>query len=879
MRYKLPSFIKRNFPLLLCLISVLFLFSACHQADSDSAENTHENSAFDNIQVKDIDPEHWQSLSEEVFFDELDANIDDLVAPYHNENGMLDAESEEIEISSKTVYLFAQQLAQASVIQGSAYNDTGKTVSFFLNDGTTYVYFPIIENAYSGSEYGVVSIDTLGVIKDVIVTSYTSMGHEEVGSSDAAEAIYKNCPEYTTWNDLNYKETTISNLKQFLGTLNQNNIRAIFWRGHGNVYTADDGTDRVAFIIGEKGSDKTDLKYKEDLLGTTTVGNSPSMIRCKDNLYAINDVFFATYTCNVNGGLFFSGTCYGDCVGSIMSRTLFAKGFDAYCGATNTIGTMYADRLMASTSNYLTEKDSSGQYRTIDEALQLAKNKHGERCMYQTTIVAHNNPATEPFRLVPLPKNVTTEAYKNHSGFIVDVQQQTTVPDGYIGIYSFADFAKIAASNEGDNRISGNLQEINEINSAKYILMNDITCPADYDTGFVFAGTLDGNGYMINNVSKPLFYFAIHARFQNIGLELNVNGSYFESDDYNSFGGLFYSGGIGSQKHNYVENCFSTGRISITEKCGSIGGLVASNNNSVNISNCYNTANITVTGAGYVGGIVGSGAVNKNCYNTGNITVTEVGICGVGGITGNSYTDIKYCYNTGNISVCATSSGAGHVGGIIGESGGIAGDIAYISNCYNTGNISITTAYPADSAEYYEQFEDEIDGTFGKPFVAGGIAGGRNAICIEKCWNSGNIYGKNAAGGISGSCMNKITIRNCFNIGAISSEDYAGGLLGKMISETPIANSYNYGTVSAAKFKGALIGSANNPSSVLQGCYYLNLGLSATTSGASYSEACALSANQFSDLNNLSKLDHSLWFIDPAGGIPQLKELALADMQ
>ena len=139
----------------------------------------------------------------------------------------------------------------------------------------------------------------------------------------------------------------------------------------------------------------------------------------------------------------------------------------------------------------------------------------------------------------------------------------------------------------------------------------------------------------------------------------------------------------------FIENfgIESGSRPSSSMRGGGIAGLITTpSDNSINIINCFNGANIpgSRTG-GIIGDISVRGAIVINierCYNKGNIG--SGGIVGYRDIDGGSsatigitnFVTIRDCYNIGTIS-------AG--GGIIGS---IGSGITNIINCYNVGGIS-----------------------------------------------------------------------------------------------------------------------------------------------------------------------------------------------
>ena len=249
------------------------------------------------------------------------------------------------------------------------------------------------------------------------------------------------------------------------------------------------------------------------------------------------------------------------------------------------------------------------------------------------------------------------------------------------------------------------------------------------------------------------------------------------------------AGGIVGQSvdGNEIKKCTNTGKIESSYMTGGITG-----NNKIDIIDCYNSGNIS--GKKYCGGIYAYSAADSivsNCENSGEVIGTQyvAGIIGYNSknitITdsynfGNIYSEttenpgdyncaggiscalgsgiIKNCKNTGNVT-CKTGSKWNRSGGICGWAGSSNGE-AIISNCSNTGNIL---------AEGYSTYMT----------VAGGIYGDSDDdINVEKCYNSGRIFGKNAQyiyiGGIIGRYQQSgnFNLKNCYSKGTIKEENY-----------------------------------------------------------------------------------------------------------
>ena len=219
----------------------------------------------------------------------------------------------------------------------------------------------------------------------------------------------------------------------------------------------------------------------------------------------------------------------------------------------------------------------------------------------------------------------------------------------------------------------------------KYILMNDIDLSSyanwdpigDVDTGIAFSGTLDGNGYVVKNltINSPTknfagLFFGIGdgtlgvGEVKNLGLE-NVDVRIESNTSDISVGALAAS------SSGVISNCYISGEIKGEDFTGGIVGL-----NIGTISDCSSSA-VVIGDKHYTGGIVGyniQGTIT-NSYSTGTISGVHSG-----GIVGCSY--------EGNIFNCYTLSSV--TGGL---AGGLVGYLVdgTVSNSYATGLVQGTT--------------------------------------------------------------------------------------------------------------------------------------------------------------------------------------------
>lgn len=176
-----------------------------------------------------------------------------------------------------------------------------------------------------------------------------------------------------------------------------------------------------------------------------------------------------------------------------------------------------------------------------------------------------------------------------------------------------------------------------------------------------------------------------------------------------------------------------TGTVSVKTYFGSV---VSSNGSGGYVIDCSSKADITVTGKGMVGGIVGvnEGTVYR-CRFTGTLaTETMNGVSYYGGIIGSNLGTVDSCANYGSIKGCV------NVGGIAGQNY----ENGTVKDCLNAGDISANA-------------ED-----------AGGITG-RNFGTISSSFTSGNVtlaaYSNST--GYGGICA--------YNSGAITGTYYDRG--------------------------------------------------------------------------------------------------------
>ena len=172
---------------------------------------------------------------------------------------------------------------------------------------------------------------------------------------------------------------------------------------------------------------------------------------------------------------------------------------------------------------------------------------------------------------------------------------------------------------------------------------------------------------------------------------------------------------------------------------------------------------ITISGASYVGGVVGfstgsGSALIENCSSTGTVSGTTAHIGGLIGKT-QAGTIVNNCFST----VAVSSTSGNNLGGFI----GYHDQSSSINRCYSKGNAT------------------SPDGDH-----VGGFAGTMgNSATISNCYCTGNAYSYNRAGGFIGS-KSSGTITNCYSIGSatLNGGSTAGGFIA--LNSGTVSNSF-----------------------------------------------------------------------------------------
>ena len=258
----------------------------------------------------------------------------------------------------------------------------------------------------------------------------------------------------------------------------------------------------------------------------------------------------------------------------------------------------------------------------------------------------------------------------------------------------------------------------------------------------MFAGTFDGNGKTISNMTIEKEYAAFMAyTSENVTIE-NIT---FENVNINS---TKHAAGVVciAAKGLTLENIKVSGKITAT----SYAGGIVHNATDISIEDCENNANINASRAAGIASWVTSGANIKNVKNTGNIT----GTTGASGIAHGFAGSISNAINEGDVKSTGEEPAAGIAG--------VQNAASTYEYCFNYGDVTTTKDNPNSSAA---GILGHTPGTEAK---------------FSYCANYGNVIAEQSyAAGIGYSLYGTVVANYCYNAGAVTGADGAGAIAPK----------------------------------------------------------------------------------------------------
>lgn len=268
------------------------------------------------------------------------------------------------------------------------------------------------------------------------------------------------------------------------------------------------------------------------------------------------------------------------------------------------------------------------------------------------------------------------------AAFAVDDEETAAAPEKFV-ITSVSDLQTFAdAVNKGD--YDGKTDAVVTLDAD--LDLAGIAWTPMGDTSHDFAGTFDGQGHTISNLTIGTADAPITGELAGLFgvVEGTVKNLFLDEVSVNANVG-YYVGGLVAYAVGPIENCHIT-KLDMDAVAPGVGGLIG-----------YATSGNSIYGCSVSGEI----AVKSGCQ-------------GVGGFIGSMGKNAQITYSGATVSVTAPKEGSTNAGGFIGRGNGERAARAIVKNCYSKGAVT--------------------GGAY-----AGGFTGSMAGMDIQNCYATGNV--------------------------------------------------------------------------------------------------------------------------------------------
>ena len=311
------------------------------------------------------------------------------------------------------------------------------------------------------------------------------------------------------------------------------------------------------------------------------------------------------------------------------------------------------------------------------------------------------------------------------AAFAVDDEETAAAPEKFV-ITSVGDLQAFAdAVNKGD--YDGKTDAVVTLD-ADLDLAGIAWIPMG-DTSHDFAGTFDGQGHTISNLTIGTADAPITGELAGLFgvVEGTVKNLFLDEVSVNANVG-YYVGGLVAYAVGPIENCHIT-KLDMDAVASGVGGLIGYATSGNSIYGCSVSGEIAVkSGCQGVGGFIGSMGKNAQITYSGatvSVTAPKERSTNAGGFIGRGNGEraaraiVKNCYSKGAVT------GGAYAGGFTGSMAGMD-----IQNCYATGNVTdafveMTSFAGTNSVAF------DLDGVARNCYATGTAAAGTAAFLNE----------------------------------------------------------------------------------------------------------------------------------------------------
>jgi hypothetical protein len=252
--------------------------------------------------------------------------------------------------------------------------------------------------------------------------------------------------------------------------------------------------------------------------------------------------------------------------------------------------------------------------------------------------------------------------------------------------------------------------------SGNYTLSGSFALPTTSNASYItgdFTGTLDGAGFNISGLSKPLF--------NKIGDGTSNKGV----SNLRLITSTVVGGGVLGNildSNSQISSVYVSGTL--TGSGNAVGGLIGEAKVNSTVTNSYAAVNVTVSSSASTGGLigVGSGSVTTSAAS-GNVTQSNSGDNKTGGLVGILFGSVTNCFARGTV----TSSAPYSTGGLVGRANGNdTGPVnASVTKSLAIGNVVINGGGGYSGGLVGSSYRADIKNSYATGTVTAGTSNGK----------------------------------------------------------------------------------------------------------------------------------------------------------
>lgn len=283
--------------------------------------------------------------------------VDTVEGSYVDDRGFV--APDQAEELMKEVSSVAEQMYSDGLLTDYSYAPGDSGVYMEIDGWLGVIFSPEVEDMMSGGTEEV-QIYTFEPNDGEFYANYALAGFN--GPDDAASKIANSFEKFKFSHNINGKEVSIENIKK----IEPNSV--IAWIGHGGYL---DKFGSVLCLGTEAYDQSTILIYQQEFADKAICLNG-------DKGFYITSVFFDKYMPEgcFDGSLVYLGAC-NSVTDTRLAESIANKGARAILGNSRSVNISYNFQMVYSFFEGLTTKKPDGNYMTVSDALEYAKNKNG----------------------------------------------------------------------------------------------------------------------------------------------------------------------------------------------------------------------------------------------------------------------------------------------------------------------------------------------------------------------------------------------------------------------------------------------------------------------------------------------------------------------